>query len=25
MAYKPPGSRVWNGERYVALESMAAA
>ena len=20
MAYKPPGSRVWNGERYVALE-----
>jgi GcrA cell cycle regulator len=25
MAYKPPGSRVWDGERYVALESMAAA
>jgi GcrA cell cycle regulator len=25
MAYKPPNSRVWDGERYVALESMAAA
>ncbi len=25
MAYKPPSSRVWDGERYVALESMAAA
>jgi GcrA cell cycle regulator len=24
MAYKPPNSRVWDGERYVALESMAA-
>ena len=22
MAYKPPNSRVWDGERYVALESM---
>jgi hypothetical protein len=25
MAYKPPNSRVWDGQRYVALESMAAA
>ena len=25
MAYKPPNSRVWDGERYVAIESMAAA
>jgi len=24
MAYKPPNSRVWDGERYVALESIAA-
>lgn len=24
MAYKPPSARVWDGERYVALESMAA-
>ncbi|HKI14567.1 MAG TPA: GcrA family cell cycle regulator [Roseiarcus sp.] len=25
MAYKPPNSRVWDGQRYVAIESMAAA
>ena len=25
MAYKPPNARVWDGQRYVALESMAAA
>ena len=25
MAYKPPNSRVWDGQRYVALELMAAA
>ena len=25
MAYKPPNSRVWDGQRYVVLESMAAA
>ena len=25
MAYKPPNSRVWDGQRYVALESMAPA
>ena len=25
MAYKPPSSRVWDGQRYVALELMAAA
>ena len=25
MAYKPPNSRVWDGQLYVALESMAAA
>jgi GcrA cell cycle regulator len=25
MAYKPPNSRVWDGQHYVALESMAAA
>jgi hypothetical protein len=24
MAYKPPNSRVWDGQRYVAIESMAA-
>ena len=24
MAYKPPSARVWDGERYIALESMAA-
>ena len=24
MAYKPPSSRVWDGQRYVAIESMAA-
>jgi GcrA cell cycle regulator len=24
MAYKPPSARVWDGERYVAIESMAA-
>ena len=24
MAYKPPNARVWDGERYVALESIAA-
>ena len=24
MAYKPPTSRVWDGQRYVALESIAA-
>lgn len=24
MAYKPPNARVWDGERYVAIESMAA-
>jgi GcrA cell cycle regulator len=24
MAYKPPNSRVWDGERYVAIESIAA-
>jgi GcrA cell cycle regulator len=24
MAYKPPTSRVWDGQRYVALESLAA-
>jgi len=24
MAYKPPSSRVWDGERYVALDSIAA-
>jgi GcrA cell cycle regulator len=24
MAYKPPNSRVWDGERYVPVESMAA-
>jgi GcrA cell cycle regulator len=24
MAYKPPTARVWDGERYVALESIAA-
>ena len=25
MAYKPPNSRVWDGQRYVTLDSMAAA
>jgi GcrA cell cycle regulator len=24
MAYKPPNSRVWDGQRYVAIESMVA-
>ena len=24
MAYKPPNSRVWDGQRYVSIESMAA-
>jgi GcrA cell cycle regulator len=24
MAYKPPNARVWDGQRYVAIESMAA-
>jgi GcrA cell cycle regulator len=24
MAYKPPNARVWDGHRYVAIESMAA-
>jgi GcrA cell cycle regulator len=24
MAYKPPNSRVWDGQRYVAIESIAA-
>jgi GcrA cell cycle regulator len=24
LAYKPPNARVWDGERYVALESIAA-
>ncbi len=24
VAYKPPNARVWDGQRYVALESMAA-
>jgi GcrA cell cycle regulator len=24
MAYRPPNARVWDGERYVAVESMAA-
>jgi GcrA cell cycle regulator len=25
MAYKPPNARVWDGHRYVAIESLAAA
>jgi GcrA cell cycle regulator len=25
MAYKPPNARVWDGQRYVAVESLAAA